>query len=182
MPKQRTGYVYFDEKRNAWTARVTYKDEFGKVRNRRRQVANKTEGKTVLRQLLRELDDHGGDVLDGDRLTFKELATVYEEKRLFKPTITPSGKAVGLKTYQSVRRRLRTLVAHFGARRIRAITHADIEAFKRTRLATLPARLTAKRKKLENRIEELKSKRRRKDVDRDAQIAECKAQLESLAN
>src|SRR5262245_17030331 len=27
MSKQRTGYVYYDEKRKTWTARLTYKDE-----------------------------------------------------------------------------------------------------------------------------------------------------------
>ena len=26
MPKKRTGYVYYDEKRKTWTARLTYKD------------------------------------------------------------------------------------------------------------------------------------------------------------
>jgi hypothetical protein len=29
MPKQRTGYVYFDKQRKTWTARLTYKDELG---------------------------------------------------------------------------------------------------------------------------------------------------------
>jgi hypothetical protein len=43
MPKQRTGYVYFDKKRKTWTARLTYKYELGRTRNIKRQVANKTE-------------------------------------------------------------------------------------------------------------------------------------------
>src|SRR5262249_53213800 len=113
-------------------------------------------------------------------LTFKELARVYEEKRLYTPTITPSGKAVGLKSYQSARRRLKTLVSHFGNRRIRSITHADIEAYKRARLDTPPARLTARREKIEATIAALKKKRRRKNVDRDAQIAQCESDLENL--
>jgi hypothetical protein len=33
MPKQRTGYVYYDEERKSWTARVSYKDELGRMRN-----------------------------------------------------------------------------------------------------------------------------------------------------
>jgi hypothetical protein len=33
MPKQRTGYVYYDKKRKSWTARLKYKDELGQTRN-----------------------------------------------------------------------------------------------------------------------------------------------------
>jgi hypothetical protein len=50
MPKQRTGYVYFDKKRKTWTARLTYKYELGRTRNIKRQVANKTEGNTLLKK------------------------------------------------------------------------------------------------------------------------------------
>lgn len=181
MPKHRTGYVFQDKERGGvWTARLTYKDQFGKTRNRKRQATNKTEAKLLLKQMLREIEDHGDQVVDGDRLTFRKLAQVYEEKRLFEPTVTPSGKAVGLKSYQTARRRLRTLAAHFGARRIRAITHADIETYKRVRLETPPARLTARRDKLKATIADTKTKRRRKDVDRDAEIARLDAELRKV--
>jgi len=33
MPKQRTGYVYFDKKRKTWIARLAFKDELGKTLN-----------------------------------------------------------------------------------------------------------------------------------------------------
>jgi hypothetical protein len=38
MPKQRTGYVYYDEKRKAWTARLIYKDDFFSTPCGRRQI------------------------------------------------------------------------------------------------------------------------------------------------
>lgn len=180
MPKQRKGYVYFDKERRTWTARLTYKDALGKTKNLRRQVTNKTEGHQVLKQLLREIEDHGSQVIEGDRLNFKELARVYEEKRLFAPTITPSGKTIGLKSYQSARRRLRTLVAYFGSRRIRAITHSDIETYKRTRLETPPQRFTVRRAKLEAKLEILKAKRPRKGTNRAAEITQTEAELKDL--
>jgi integrase len=115
---------------------VTYSDELGRRRVIQRRVATRTEGKILLKKLLREIEDHGARILDGDRMTFKDLAKVYEEKRLFEPTITPSGKAIGLKSYKSVRRRLKNLKLHFGNKRIRGITHADIETYKLERLNT----------------------------------------------
>lgn len=180
MAKQRTGYVYKDKDRKVWTARLTYTDHLGKVRNIRRQVGNKTEGEQLLKKLIREIDDHGSRVLDADRMTFADLAEVYAEKRLFKPTIGQAGKADGLKSYKSVRRRLKTLVEHFGRRRIKAITHSDIEEFKRLRLARPPARHLAKKEKIEASIEALKLKRRRKDIDREAQLARLKADLKAV--
>ena len=58
MPKQRTGYVYYDEKRKTWMARLKYKDELGRTRSIRRQVGNKTEGNNLLKKLLNDIDQH----------------------------------------------------------------------------------------------------------------------------
>ncbi|MGH9855667.1 MAG: tyrosine-type recombinase/integrase, partial [Blastocatellia bacterium] len=122
-----------------------------------RRVVNRTEGKLLLKKLLREIEEHGSRIIDGDRLTFTKLAQVYEEKRLFEPTITPSGKTIGLKSYQMLRRRLKTLKSYFGAKRVKAITHTDIDQFKRERLKTPPTR-----RKTEQRSEA--------DVNRDLQL------------
>ena len=75
--KTRTGYVYYDKERKSWTARITYRDESGKVRNIKRQVENRTEGKQLLNKILREIEDHGEQIIDGDSMTFKKLAGIY---------------------------------------------------------------------------------------------------------
>jgi len=67
---------------------------------------------------------------------------------------------------------LKTLQAYFGNKRIKAISHADIEQFKRERLETPPARLTAKREKLESKILALQNKRPRKGFDHATEIAQ----------
>lgn len=140
MPKKPEGGIIARSDRPGLWARVVYRDQSGRQRVFQRKVNNRTEGKLLLKQKLREIEEHGAAVIEGDRLPFSKLATIYEEKRLFEPTITPSGKTIGLKSYASVRRRLKTLTAHFGRMMVKSITHADIEQFKRERLATPPVR------------------------------------------
>jgi integrase len=134
--KQRTGYVYFDKSRNSWTARLTYTDERGQRRNFKRQVANKTEGKDLLKKKLRELEDHGPRLLDGDKVTFEHLAQTYEGLRLVAPVYDGEKKISGLRSHHIQKVYLRELRAFFGKRLIRSITHADLENFKAARLAT----------------------------------------------
>ncbi len=139
MPKQRTGYVYYDKKRKTWTARLKYKDELGRTRNIRRQVGNKTEGNILLKKLLRDLDQHGSTIIDGDKLTFAKLADIYETEKLIEPVYEEDEdggrvRVAGLRSYQGQKRRLKTLVVHFGARRAVAITHGDILKYKLKRL------------------------------------------------
>jgi hypothetical protein len=82
MPKQLTGYIYYDKKRKTWTARLTYKDELGRTRNIKRQVANRTAGNNLLKKLLRDIDQHGDKMIDGAKLTFAKLADIYETEKL----------------------------------------------------------------------------------------------------
>jgi integrase len=134
MPRQRTGYVYFDKERKAWTARVEYKDDLGKTRNIKRQVANKTEGKLLLKQLLREIEQHGSQVIDGAKLTFAKLADIYRDEKLIEPVYQDGVRVAGLRSYQGQRRRLVNLTDYFGAKRVVSITHHDIQVFKLKRL------------------------------------------------
>jgi hypothetical protein len=85
MPKQRTGYVYYDKKRKTWTARLKYKDELGRTRNIKRQVGNKTEGNILLKKLLNDIDQHSSTIIDGAKLTFTKLADIYRDEKLIEP-------------------------------------------------------------------------------------------------
>jgi integrase len=135
MPRQRTGYVYFDKERKAWTARVEYKDDLGKSRNIKRQVANKTEGKLLLKQLLREIEQHGSQVIDGAKLTFAKLADIYRDEKLIEPVYQDGVRVAGLRSYEGQRRRLVNLTEYFGAKRVVNITYGDIQKFKLKRLS-----------------------------------------------
>jgi integrase len=107
----------------------------GATRNIRRKVENKTAGKLLLKQILRQVEDHGEQVIEGDKLTFQKLASIYEEKKLTAPIYRGDTKISGLRSYKDVRRRLNRLVDYFGPRRLKSITHADIERYKGERLS-----------------------------------------------
>ena len=123
-----------------WYARIVRADASG----RKRQFVAKADNKTHARQLRDEMElkfaRSGPREIDGDRITFRQLAESYRKRRVIPPEYhqTRDGlrKVAGLRSYQSVGHYIDTLVAHFGRRRIRDISHADIEDFKRQRLKT----------------------------------------------
>ena len=117
-----------------WIARLTFTDETGKRRNVKRKADNKTEAKEELRKLLNKLDNQGEQAIDGDRLTFRDLATVYEERKLVPAEYHGDRKIRGLRSYRTPRAHLRILIEYFGSKRIRNITHSDVEEFKQARL------------------------------------------------
>lgn len=139
MPRERTGSIKFDEKRGVHVVRVTYTDERGKRRDIRRTVETKTDANRELRRLLRNLDDHGGRIVDGARMTFDELADIYAERKLVEPIYKGETRVSGLRSWRTQRGLLGKLRAHFGKQRIQSITHSDIEAYRTKRLQTKTA-------------------------------------------
>lgn len=135
--RTRTGYVFFDQERKCWTARVTYRDESGKVRNIKRQVENRTEGKQLLTRLLREIEEHGEQIIDGDTMLFKKLAEIYEERKLIPPVYKGEMKVSGLRSHVAQKVYLKALTEFFGSKRIKQITHADLEKYKLQRLKSI---------------------------------------------
>ncbi len=140
MPRPRKGYVYYDRERKTWTARLPYTDATGKLHNIKRQVVSKTAGNLLLKKLLRELDDGGEKALDGEKMTFNELAKQYETTRLFAPVVKNGVRLSGLKSHTIVKVYLRALQEYFGTQRIRSITHAEVERYKLKRLENITKR------------------------------------------
>src|SRR5205085_10588629 len=121
-------------RKEGWLARLTYVDETSKRRNVKRQAENKTEAKEELKKLINKLDNQGEQAIEGDRLTFRELAYIYEERRLVPAEYHGDRKIRGLRSYKTPLAHLKVLTAHFGAKRIKNITHSDIETYKQARL------------------------------------------------
>jgi integrase len=131
---ERTGYVYYDREKKKWIARVTYVLPSGKKRNIRRQVLSKTDGKNLLKKILRELEERP-DSIEGDRMTFRQLAAKYLERRLQPALYQGEIKVSGMRDHRTARQRLKVLLEHFGNRRIRSITHSDLERYRAMRFA-----------------------------------------------
>lgn len=134
MARERKGYTYQEEGR--WYARLTHTDERGKRRNIKRRAETKTHAKEILKQLQREIEDHGGQSLDSAQIIFKELADYYEKTYLIPPEYVGGRKVTGLRAWNKFRPLLSVLREHFGNRRIRTITFGDLDRFRATRLKT----------------------------------------------
>lgn len=134
MPKQKEGYVWYWRARKSWHARITYTDASGKRRNICRAVENKTEGYLLLKKLKRELEDHGEQRIDAEKMTFRQLAEVYSQRKLVPAEYQGETKVRGLRSYKQLLGHVKTLVEHFGGTRIQRITYSDLEDFRATRL------------------------------------------------
>jgi integrase len=133
--KTRTGYVYKDSS-GAWIARITYTDGAGVRRSLKRSALSKTEARRKLDKLRRQFEDHGQRLVDGERKTFAEVAKDYAKTKLVPAHYVGEKKVGGFRSLVSPKIHLRVLVKHFGQKRLRLITHADIEIFKRLRFET----------------------------------------------
>jgi integrase len=121
-------------RKEGWRARLSYIDETGKRRSVKRQAENKTEAKEELKKLIAKLDNQGEKAIEGDRLTFEELAQIYEERNLVPAEYQDGRKIRGLRNHLAPLVHLRVVTEHFGAKRIKNITHSDMEVFKQLRL------------------------------------------------
>lgn len=121
-------------------ARYVWTDENSKRREKHIKADSKTHARELYNKLQREHQDHGERLLDAERMTFRELARIYEEARLQPAEFVSDRKVHGLRSFKSPRAFLNTLTAHFGDKRIRAITHNDIERFRLARLKTTTVR------------------------------------------
>jgi integrase len=139
MARERKGSVKVRKDGSIW-ARVTFIDDAGKRRDMMRRAQTRTEARKIIKRLLTGLDQAGERVIDGDRLTFAELAKVYAERKLIPAVYAGEGehrrRVAGLRSHKSPRGFLHTLVENFGRKRVRSISHADVEAFKLLRLRT----------------------------------------------
>ncbi|MFL6275395.1 MAG: site-specific integrase [Blastocatellia bacterium] len=118
----------------SWVARFTYTDETGKRRDVKLRADSKTEAKEELKKLINKFDAQGEQSIEGDKLTFRELARFYEERNLVPAEYHGDRKIRGLRNHLAPRVHLRVVTEHFGAKRIKSITHSDIEVFRQLRL------------------------------------------------
>lgn len=136
MARPRTGSISFDDERKLFVVRLTYHDEAGKRRDLRRTAETKTEALRLLASLKRNLDHDGLQSIDGDRLTFQKLADEYSEARLTEPVYREGVKVAGLRSWKDQLLRIKLLSRYLGKRRVKAITYADLENYKKERLHT----------------------------------------------
>lgn len=117
-------------------ARVQWADENGKRRQREKRADNKSHADRLIKDMLRELDDHGAKSLEANRMTFADLAAHYEKHHAIPAQYVDYCKVAGLRSIANVKAIVKTLKSYFGKKRLRDITYGDIARFKTDRLAT----------------------------------------------
>jgi hypothetical protein len=85
--KSSTGYLVYDNNKNRWLGRVSFKDPITSKRVWRKCYGlTKTEARKKLDDLRQKLEKSGGRPIDADKATFAFLAEKFKKERLV-PTV-----------------------------------------------------------------------------------------------
>lgn len=139
--RKRSANKYWRTVKGHLYARFQYNDESGKIREKLKPLTDKRNARTVVDQMRRELETHGEETLQADKVTFKDLAEKYKQAKVFPAVIRDGIKVSGLKSHKPVETYVKIASAFFGKKRIRGIKPSDIEKFKQERLNTLVERV-----------------------------------------
>ena len=133
---------YWKEIKGHLYARLQYKDETGKWREKLKPISDKRTARTVVEEMRRELTEHGTETLEADKLTFEALAEKYKETKLVEAQYSNGVKVAGRRSLGSARSQLKALLNHLADKKIRLIKASDLEKYKHKRLSTPTSRGT----------------------------------------
>lgn len=134
MPKTKSGSIR--KRDGVLYARVTFFDDNGKRREKWKRADSRSDAKELIKGMIRDLDDHGADVFDRERITFAELAEHYKKTYLIPPQYVDGRKIAGRRNWKGFCQILEVLTKHFGKNRLGSIAYFDIEHFRNLRLNT----------------------------------------------
>jgi integrase len=120
-------------------ARVTYfrvDQKTGELKRKdvRRHADNRAAARDLIKDMLRDLDDHGETALDHHRKSFADLADHYEEHYLTEAEYIDGKKVSGLRSLDTQKRFLQTLRGAFGKQLLSSITYGQLRKFRSARL------------------------------------------------
>lgn len=134
MARERKGLIV--EKKGRIYARLTYTDSAGKRHDLTRRANTRTHARELIKTLMRELEENGERTIEGDHITFAELASIYAERKLIPARYVGERKVTGLRSVQPALTAMSALLGGFARLRIKSITHAEVERYKLARLDT----------------------------------------------
>lgn len=133
--RKRTAPKYWVEIKGKLYARLQYRTESGKYQTKYRPLADKRTAKRVVEEMRRELELHGEETFQSDKMTFRDFAQIYKQSKLTPAVFENGVKVSGRKS--NVDWAFNALVEHFGSRRLRSIKPSDLEIFKTARLSSI---------------------------------------------
>jgi integrase len=143
MPRYRTGCALERKIKKGkktlkvWYARIEYTDDSGVKRRIEKKPTYNSEAsaRDKAREMLAKLDSDN-KAFDAQAMTFAQLADHYKKTFLVEPEYRDGRKIAGLRSKYDYEKRLVPLKTFFGRKRVRAITHGDLEQYKTNRLKT----------------------------------------------
>jgi integrase len=121
-----------------WYARIIRVDGSGKKKQYLRKADNKTHARRLRDELEQQFDERGEMAIAGDKMRFRDLAEIYEKRKLFDAEYHGIGKArrkvAGVRSLAPSQHYLNVLREYFGSKLLKSITHSEIEDFKAKRL------------------------------------------------
>jgi integrase len=124
------------ERDGRWYGRVRYTLPNGNRKDIWMPAKDKTHAAKLVDEKLAELKLTGETDINTDRVTFTELANKYQERKIIPARYVGERKVAGLRSTKGPLVNLRALKESFGNRRIKGITHSDVESYKLVRLDT----------------------------------------------
>jgi integrase len=137
-PKERGSVRYWRMMKGRLYARLQYKDELGKSRERLKPITDKRTARSVVESMRQELEIRGEDSLINNRMTFAEFAPLFKEVKLIPAVFANKVKVSGRKS--NVDWAYKVLIEYFGTKPLRSIKPRDLEIFKDHRLKTITIR------------------------------------------
>lgn len=129
-----------------WYARIVRIEGNGKKKQYTQKAESKSHARRLRDELTEKFSERGGKAIEGDKMTFGELAEDYKDRKLIPAKYHQNRKIAGLRSYKSALNSLNNLLSYLKNKRIKDITPSEIEKFKQKRLDE-PVKIEKKNKK-----------------------------------
>jgi hypothetical protein len=132
--KKRSPTKYWKEINGNLYARLQYEDESGKTRTKYRKITDKRKAAQAVAAMRRELDLHGEEIFNAEKLTFGDLLEKYTSTELVEAIYQSGVKIGGRRSLGAAKSAVKPLKEYFGNKRVQSIKPADIKNYKNIRL------------------------------------------------
>jgi integrase len=142
--KPRTGTVFWSKRYKRYVAKMSATHPItGKIRQWERHAETSKEAHDRLKEISKAADkwlkEEAPESLDPSKITFEDLAKIFEQKRLVKAKYANGRKILGRRALRAPKTWLASLSEYFGKKKLARLKHSDLEDFK-SHLADKPVR------------------------------------------
>jgi integrase len=134
--RKRAARRYWVEIKGNLYARLQYRDDDGKRRVKYKKITDKRTAQKIVSEMRKELEDHGAETLQSDKMTFIELAEKYQKLKLVPAVYSNGVKVSGKRSVAASKSALKPLIEYFAHKHLRSIKATDLENYKQKRLKT----------------------------------------------